>query len=106
MNSRENWTIFLFEDFNIPHVKGVEGKGFSPESSPSCVTTKSLTHNLLTQIMDQPTRFKHQQQPSFLELVVTNDPERIISTFYHPAIGSSFHIYVLTENQVNFKKEN
>ena len=106
MSSNEHSTVFMFGDFNMPDVDWVEGIGYPSESSPSCVTTNSLSDNLLIQIVDQPTQFRHQQQPSLLDLVITNDPEQVLSISYHPALGSSDHVCILTEIQINNKKEN
>jgi len=75
--------------------------GTNPPNNPSYTTTQTLADNFLTQIIMQPTRFIHLQQPSLLDLLITNDPERITSTCYLPAIGASDHIYIM--NDINIK---
>ena len=94
----------LYGDFNMPEVRWFEGIGYSPPNNPSYTTTQNLADNFLTEIIMQPTRFRHSQQPSLLDLVITNDPERITSTCYLPAIGASDHICIMNDININHSR--
>ena len=96
-----NSSLVLYGDFNMQEVCWFEGIGYSPPNNPSYTTTQTLADNFLTQIIMQPTRFRHSQQPSLLDLLITNDPERITSTCYLPAIGASDHICIINDININ-----
>ena len=100
-----NSSLVLYGDFNMPGGCWFEGIGYSPPNNPSYTTTQTLTGNFLTQIIMQPTRFRHLQQPSLLDLLITNDPERITSTCYLPAFGASDHICIMNNININHSRD-
>jgi len=85
----------------MPEVRWFEGIGYSPPNDPSYTTTRTPADNFLSQIITQHTRFRHLQQPSLLDLLITNDPERITSTCYLPGIGASDHVCIINNININ-----
>ena len=58
-----------------------------------------LAENTLYQSVESPTRFRDGQIPSLLDLVITDDPDQILSIDHLPPIGASDHVCLLTTLQ-------
>ncbi|KAK2723110.1 hypothetical protein QYM36_003336 [Artemia franciscana] len=90
-------------DFNLPSVFWIDGQGMtrsSPEQNP---LIQVLADNFLYQTVTVPTRMRTGQNSSTLDLVITNDPEKVIRTQTLSPIGSSDHMPVLSSIQLNPK---
>ncbi|KAK2707240.1 hypothetical protein QYM36_015055 [Artemia franciscana] len=90
-------------DFNLPSVFWIDDQGMtrsSPEQNP---IIEVLADNILYQTVTVPTRMRPGENPSTLDLVVNNDPEKVIRTQTLSPIGSSDHMPVLSSIQLNSK---
>ncbi|XP_065557657.1 uncharacterized protein LOC136025555 [Artemia franciscana] len=96
-------TLLMTGDFNLPSVFWIDGQGMTrsnPEQNP---LIQVLADNFLYQTITVPTRMCPGQNPSTLDLVITNDPEKVIRTQTLSPIGSSDHMPVLSSIQLNSK---
>ncbi|KAK2703948.1 hypothetical protein QYM36_017725 [Artemia franciscana] len=96
-------TLLMTGDFNLPSVFWIDVQGMtrsSPEQNP---LIQFLAEHFLYQTVMVPTRMRPGQNPSTLDLVVTNDPKKVIRTQTLSPIGSNDHMPVLSSIQLNSK---
>ncbi|KAK2703210.1 hypothetical protein QYM36_018290 [Artemia franciscana] len=96
-------TLLMTGDFNLPNMFWIDGQGMTMPSLQQNPLIQVLAHNFLYQTVTVPTRMCPGQNPSTLDLVITNDPERVIRTQTLSLIGSSDHMPVLSSIQLNSK---
>ena len=96
-------TLLMTGDFNLPNVSWVDGQGMTKSSLEQNPLVQALSNNFLYQTVTMPTRMRPGQNPSILDLVITNDPEKVINTHTLSPIGSSDHMPVLSSIQLNSK---
>lgn len=90
-NAKRN--LVIAGDFNMPDVKWPNpSKTFN---SPSSAYIDSIHNNNLFQLIDFPTRFCGSQNPSLLDLVLTNDTDLISKIEQCPPLGKSDHIILM-----------
>ncbi|KAK2706187.1 hypothetical protein QYM36_016280 [Artemia franciscana] len=90
-------------DFNLPSMFWMDGQGVTRSSFEQNPLIQVLPNNFLYQTVTVPTRICLGQNPSTLDLVITNDPEKVIGTQTLSLIGSSNHMSVLSSIQLNSK---
>ncbi|KAK2723650.1 hypothetical protein QYM36_002110 [Artemia franciscana] len=99
-------SVFITGDFNMPDVIWVDDYGLTTPNNPAQTTLISVANLALTQLIDQPTRYRDGQNPTTLDLVFTNNLDTVISIKYLPAIGSSDHNYVMFSVLVSTRPSN
>ena len=52
---------------------------------------ETLQDLFLKQYGTEPTRYRHNEEPSLLDLIITNDVGMVEKLAYHPALGDSDH---------------
>ncbi|XP_065557850.1 uncharacterized protein LOC136025788 [Artemia franciscana] len=90
----------------MPDVIWADGYGFTTPNNPAQTTLNSVVNLALTQLIDQPTRYRDGQNPTALDLVFTNSPNTVMSIKYLPAIGSSDHNCVIFSVLVSTRPTN
>jgi hypothetical protein len=91
--------IFVFGDFNMPDVRWpINGDRLHTPSSQLLVDL--LTDSHLHQLVTQPTRYRSNQQPSVLDLVITSDDSSIANLEYLNPIGKSDHVTLMADLQL------
>jgi hypothetical protein len=84
--------LFIAGDFNLPTVDW---------SSPDYLNIRNYAVNSsLCQIVSEPTRFRQNQNPSTLDLILVNDPALVSQVDYLSPIGKSDHITLLSTIQL------
>ena len=96
-------TLLMTGDFNLPSMFWMDGQGVTRSSLEQNPLIQVLADNFLYQTVTVPTRMRPGQNPSTLDLVITNDPEKVIGTQTLSLIGSSDHMPVLSSIQLNSK---
>ncbi|KAK2701619.1 hypothetical protein QYM36_019736 [Artemia franciscana] len=96
-------TLFMTGDFNLPCVFWIDGEDVTRSSLEQNPLIQVLADNVAYQTVTVPTRICPGQNPSTLDLVITNDPEKVIGTLTFSPIGSSDHMPVLSPIQLNSK---
>ena len=59
----------------------------------------------MTQLLEEPTRFRHGNNPSSLDLIITEDPELHSSVKVSSPIGKPDHAVVTTNLQITINKK-
>lgn len=75
-------------------------------NTASAVLVNTIRENNLSQLVDFPTRFRNQQTPSLLDLVLVNDPDTVSGIEQHPPLGKSDHIILHSRLQLLFPPTN
>ena len=96
-------TLLMTGDFNFPSVFWMDGQGLTRSSLEQNPLIQVLADNFLYQTVTVPTRMCPGQNPSTLDLVITNDPKKVIRTQTLSPIGSNDHMPVLSSIQLNSK---
>ena len=83
------------------------------ENHFSLLLLESIGDCFLYQHVAQPTRFRHGETPSILDLVLTNEDSMVNSISYMPGLGKSDHVQLVFDyncyievNKHLFKKHN
>jgi hypothetical protein len=82
-------------DFNLRSIDWSSWTADEPESHFVHDFLEGLRDNFYHQHVDRPTRYRHNQEPSLLDLVLTSDENLVSDIRYRPPVGKSDHI-VLT----------
>ena len=99
--------LLIAGDFNFPYIAWSDGFPYTVSSS-NCPQEElspfiQWIHDLsLTQVVDQPTRYRLHQKPSLLDLAFLNNTELVRKINYMPPVGKSDHL--LLEIQTPIKK--
>ena len=82
--------IFIAGDFNYPTINwnGV----FSNNNDESFI--ECLRDCFLVQLVDRPTRYRSDQKPNILDLIITNDENFVYDISYNNPIGKSDHVCI------------
>ncbi|KAK2703964.1 hypothetical protein QYM36_017699 [Artemia franciscana] len=92
-------TLLMTGDFNLSSMSWIDGQGMTRSSLEQNPLFQDLADNFLYKTVTMPTRMCLGQSPSKLDLVITNDPEKVIRTQTLIPIGSSDHMPVLSSIQ-------
>ncbi|XP_044744206.1 uncharacterized protein LOC123306310 [Coccinella septempunctata] len=101
-NSRKN--LLIVGDFNFGDIRVWPMSQLPSNGSPSFPFAEMLQRSSLTQVVDQPTRFRIKQQPTIPDLLLTNDVNLISDIEYLPPLGRSDHVVLNTSIQVQASK--
>ncbi|KAK2721388.1 hypothetical protein QYM36_003615 [Artemia franciscana] len=96
-------TLLMTGDFNLSSVFWMDGQGVTRSSLEQNPLIQVLAGNFLYQTVTVPTSLRPGQNSLTLDLVITNDPEKVIGTQNLSPIGSSDHMPVLSSIQLNSK---
>ena len=91
-----NERLVLVGDFNYPEIDWVNEFCDKPPNHPACQFLNSIHFNFLKQYVDRPTHFRALQEPTLIDLIISNVPDFnnydfIHSIKYLPPFGKSHH---------------
>ena len=91
----------IIGDFNLPKI---DWKEYTASGSYSKVFLDCLTENELHQLIQNETRYRHNEVPSLLDLLLTKDPETIEDIQLLPAFGKRDHRVISFKVKNQYKK--
>ena len=97
-------------DFNFPGINWIEGDGLGTRSQVETEFLEALNDSFLEQCVNFPTRNRQGHKPHILDLILTNDPQRIHNLYSLPGLGRSDHVcmifdyYLATNKSPNSRK--
>lgn len=98
-------TVVIMGDFNFRGIKWpLQNCGYLTPKEVNFVQWYSNSN--LYQMIDKPTRFRQGNQPSSLDLILTNDESLIASVDYEAPIGKSDHSCLISKIQLEIKEHN
>lgn len=83
--------LVIVGDFNFPEINWDSKDTNKPPSHPAARFLETCMDSFLHQCVSLPTRQRGQQEPSLLDLVLTNKPELVSDIEHRPPIGLSDH---------------
>jgi hypothetical protein len=100
--------VFVFGDFNMPDISWSRNSGHC-RSPSSQLMVDFLTNNHMRQLITQPTRFRANQQPSVLDLILTTEDSSLTNVQYLDPVGKSDHVslkicFVPAQRTITFNK--
>jgi hypothetical protein len=91
--------IFIFGDFNMPDLLWpLDSSG--PFSNSSQLMADLIINSHLCQLVSEPTRFRLNQTPSTLDLIISSDDNSLTNLKYLSPIGISDHVTLGIELQI------
>jgi len=100
-----SFELIITGDFNFPAIEWVEGTGHISSNSRDSPFLSCLSNNFLHQTIDKPTRYRADQNPSLLDLVILRDTDSLIRNDYLPPIASSDHLVILSVLSLNSRPQ-
>lgn len=91
--------VLLAGDFNLGDIRIWPISRSPSANSPSIPYTEMLNHSNLHQLVDQPTRYRVNQEPTTPDLILTNDVNLLSELEYHPPLGKSDHLVLSAKIQ-------
>ncbi|KAJ3645915.1 hypothetical protein Zmor_023534 [Zophobas morio] len=94
-------TFFVFGDFNMPDIAWPlnMSQHFSPSSQ---LLIDLLVNSNLNQLVNEPTRYRLNQRPSTLDLILTSDDTSLANLNYLNPFGKSDHLTLKLDLQLCF----
>ena len=98
-----NSKLVLMGDFNYPDIDW-EHNCVNNQSSISNKFLNCIHKNYLYQHITQPTHYRCEQNPTVIDLIVTNEPNLIRDLKYFPPFGKSHHValYFVLDVNINY----
>ena len=97
-------------DFNFPGINWNEGDGVVNRSQAETEFLDAINDSFLEQCVNFPTRIRQGHRSNILDLILTNDPQRIYNLYSLPGLGRSDHVCMIfdyslpTNNSSNSRK--
>lgn len=88
---REYDHIIIAGDFNYPEIDWAQYMSSAGSNHHSNYFIQAIQENMLYQIVEEPTRFRHGQNSNVLDLILCNDDEIVDDLNIHAPVGSSDH---------------
>ncbi|KAJ3651651.1 hypothetical protein Zmor_017676 [Zophobas morio] len=91
--------VLVFGDFSMPDIPWLidPSRGYKPSSQ---FLVDLLTNSHLNQLVTQPTRYRGNQNPSTLDLIICSDDHSLTNLEYLPPIGKSDHLILTVDLQI------
>ena len=87
--------LLICGDLNVPQIDWTSHFSPAPESHVAHKLLASIQDCLLYQHVTQPTRYREGNNPSTLDLVLTNEEGMVSSLSFHPGLGKSDHVTLI-----------
>ena len=101
-NMSLNNKLIIMGDFNLPGIDwNLERSKHLNDENIENKFLSCIQNNFLIQIVDQFTHFRGDQNPTLIDLVLTNDPELISELTYNAPVGKSHHVVISYEVYIN-----
>ena len=95
--------VLLTGDYNFP---SVDWESWSAKDKVSLNFLECIRDCFFHQMVDQPTRYRINQQPSILDLILVNDKNYIQNIDYQAPLGNSDHNVLVFEYKCYFQYNN
>ena len=99
LQDKKSKNLLIIGNFNLPQIIGVDGLGYTLQYHEDYAMNSAfltyLVENTLYQSIESPTRFADRQMPLLLDLVITDNPDQILSINHLLLIGASDHVCLL-----------
>ena len=99
----EKCELLLVGDFNFPVLKW-DGKDQPTEGSIEARFCDCLNEHFFSQMITEHTRIRNEQQPSVLDLLITNNEDMVVRHSIDAPLGKSDHASINVEIVFNVKK--
>jgi hypothetical protein len=93
----DRYTSLIVGDFNLPRINWDTWTTPGSADSKEFKFIEALRNNFLTQLVRQPTRFRGNEKPSLLDLIITNKEEVVRRITFQSGIGKSDHCLTKVE---------
>ena len=87
--------VIITGDFNFPEINWEKEVCDKNESHRASKFLSCVHKNYLNQVVRSPTHYRGTQNPTLIDLILSNDDDPIQNLYFHPPFGSSHHL-VLT----------
>ena len=87
--------IIIMGDFNFPDIDWTMDISNKSEEHIASKFLSCTHENYLNQIVNSPTHFRGTQNPTLIDLILTNEADLVQDVDFHPPFGKSHHV-VLT----------
>jgi endonuclease/exonuclease/phosphatase family metal-dependent hydrolase len=95
-NSNKPSHLIIVGDFNLRTIDwNLWTSVDKPETHISHTFLETLRDNYFSQHVDKPTRYRPDQVPSLLDLIIANDENFVSDVSYTPPLGKSDHIVLI-----------
>ena len=84
--------LLIIGDFNFPEIDWTHQLVRANSESTSNRFLNHIMKSFWTQIVDSPTRIRGTENPSLLDLIITNNPDMINEIAYDSPLGNSDHL--------------
>lgn len=89
-------------DFNFREINWETESTNSSENHPSNAFLELVKDNFLQQHVNKPTRIRGNDQPSILDLVLSDNPEHVGEIIFNSPLGNSNHVCLSFTLKINF----
>ena len=96
--------LVIAGDFNYPDINWDTVESVKHSNHTSQRFIDAVRDSFLHQHVTQPTRYRHEQHPSTLDLVLTSEEDMINHINYIPGLGLSDHVCIFFELTVYIAK--
>ena len=87
-------TVIIIGDLNYPKIDWESWTTPTVFGSKEFIFIETLRDNFLSQLISDPTRFRGNDEPSTIDLVMTNDENRVGVLQQYPGLGKSDHVVI------------
>ena len=101
-DQNRNKNVLIVGDFNCKDISWSNMTTPQNSSHHCSKLIETLKENYLHQLVDQFTRQRGNDQPSLLDLVLTNSPDIVTSISFDPPLGKSDHCVLLVQVNMVF----
>ncbi|KAJ3652588.1 hypothetical protein Zmor_018540 [Zophobas morio] len=95
--------LIITGDFNLPDITWPLDHNANFDI-PSQLLCDVLTNSHLEQIITEPTRYRTNQTPSTLDLIITSDDKLLANLDYLDPVGKSDHVVLKVDVQICFER--
>ena len=93
LQRRKDTNILLLGDFNHPQINwNLPSTSCAPKASKEF--QKCIFENFLYQVVTAPTRYRLDNIPSLLDLIITNNEDIVSPPNFIPPLGKSDHVFI------------
>ncbi|KAI8500844.1 hypothetical protein Bbelb_216620 [Branchiostoma belcheri] len=102
---RNQRRLVIVGDFNIKEIDWSNMSSTVGSNHHSQMFLDCIDNNFLHQHVTEPTRYRVNQEPSILDLVITNDPDLIGDIKYLPGLGRGDHCCLVFPIEIESRPE-
>ncbi len=84
--------VLLMGDFNFKEINWSTNTTSGNETHPATLFRENTRDCFLSQHVTQPTRYRENDTPSLLDLILTNEENMVDNLGYMPGLGKSDHL--------------